>query len=219
MFTVDSYGSHTVCISEAEKYEKSLYKGKPQKQNPQDAWMQVITKAAASSDTAPQSISGFLCRLGELDNVPRNKNKFTNFVKNSLKLHNLVVIESIWQFLEKLKVGDEGSTRREDTTKEELHSPPSPPSPKTSGNISQHSASCQLPSKKRKEYESSHDGNPGGDERAKSTPTMNKTEDCNEESEGDLRKVKKAKKDKKMKKEKKEKRDKEKKKKNKKNSN
>ena len=114
-FTSVNYSNHTSCISEAEKYEKTVYRGKPAKQNPQDAWMQLIMEAAASSGTAPQSISGFLNRLAELDNVPRNKNKFGNFVKNSLKLYNQQHIDSIWDFLEKLKANNQQKCEQEST--------------------------------------------------------------------------------------------------------
>ncbi len=41
--------------------------------------------------------------MSELANVPRNQKKFSNFIKNSLKLHQQSVIDDIWKFLEKLK--------------------------------------------------------------------------------------------------------------------
>lgn len=84
--------------SEAEKYEKSLYKGK-QKLSPQDSWMQSIETAVSKYDDAPISIQPHLQKLLEFNNIPRNKNKFVNFLKNSLKLHSSSVIDELWNFV------------------------------------------------------------------------------------------------------------------------
>ena len=98
------YGQHTSCVSEAEKYEKTLYKAKTNvKMNPQEAWMELIAEAATRKQEAPANISEHLGRLSELDNVPRNCNKFTNFAKNSLRLNNNSIVDGIWKFLERLK--------------------------------------------------------------------------------------------------------------------
>ena len=98
------YGQHTSCVSEAEKYEKTLYKAKTNvKMNPQEAWMELIAEAATRKQEAPANISEHLGRLSELDNVPRNCNKFTNFAKNSLRLNNNSIVDGIWKFLEQLK--------------------------------------------------------------------------------------------------------------------
>ena len=98
------YGQHTSCVSEAEKYEKTLYKAKTNvKLNPQEAWMELIAEAATRKKEAPANISEHLGRLSELDNVPRNCNKFTNFAKNSLRLNNNAIVDGIWKFLEQLK--------------------------------------------------------------------------------------------------------------------
>ena len=86
-FYGNDFAAHTSCISEAEKYEKSLYKGGNKKKlNPQDAWVMVVEHAASHQDQAPAGIKQYLGRLAELGNVPRNKKKFSNFVKNSLKM-------------------------------------------------------------------------------------------------------------------------------------
>ena len=92
------------CVSEAEKYEKSLYKPKKEKINPQDAWMQQIEKATSDESSAPANIRPHLNRLAELSNVPRNKKKFINFAKNSLRLSNDSILEAIWTHLEQFRV-------------------------------------------------------------------------------------------------------------------
>ena len=103
VFHGNEYVEHTSCISEAEKYEKSLYKGKKEKLNPQDAWNQCIETAFASVLQAPVSIRTYLEKLSLQTNVPRNKSKFGNFIKNSLRVHNDKLIDEIWMFLEKHK--------------------------------------------------------------------------------------------------------------------
>jgi cell growth-regulating nucleolar protein len=102
-FTLGEYGAHTSCVSEAEKYEKSLYKAKPNaKANPQETWMDLIHEAARRKHEAPSNIAEHIGRLGDLDNVPRNPKKFANFAKNSLRISNDAVLDSMWKFLQKL---------------------------------------------------------------------------------------------------------------------
>ncbi|CAM9727927.1 unnamed protein product, partial [Phaeothamnion confervicola] len=124
-FEGDDYRQHTTCISEAEKYEKSLYKGKSKvrrlgltsmqsslpphcqanaaKQNPQDAWMELVADAAAAAASASPAIRAPLARMSELGNVPRQEKKFINFVKNSLNLRNDRVVAEIWSHLAALR--------------------------------------------------------------------------------------------------------------------
>lgn len=103
-FYGNDYNQHISCISEAEKYEKSLYKGKKTKLNPQDAWIAIIEDAASTSlSKAPNNIQQYVKRLAELGNVPRNAKKFNNFIKNSLRISNDSIITQIWTFLDSLK--------------------------------------------------------------------------------------------------------------------
>ena len=103
-FYGNDYAAHLVCVSEAEKYEKTLYKAKAvTKLNPQESWIALIEDAASRSSEAPSHVRQYVLRLNELGNVPRNKGKFINFVKNSIKINNTNTIEDIWKFLEVLK--------------------------------------------------------------------------------------------------------------------
>jgi cell growth-regulating nucleolar protein len=103
-FYGNDYAAHLVCVSEAEKYEKTLYKAKAvTKLNPQESWIALIEDAASRSNEAPSHVRQYVLRLNELGNVPRNKGKFVNFVKNSIKINNTNTIEDIWKFLEVLK--------------------------------------------------------------------------------------------------------------------
>lgn len=104
-FYENDYAAHTTCISEAEKYEKSLYKAKPGANKPkaQDIWTALIEDIAAESSQAPPSVRPFLERLSTLSNVPRNKKKFINFSRNSLNIRSDSVLEDMWNFLEKVR--------------------------------------------------------------------------------------------------------------------
>ena len=102
-FAGDDYAEHTSCISEAEKYEKGLYKPKKEKLNPQDAWMECVSEAASRAHEAPLSIRSFLGRISQQANVPRQKNKFFNFCKNSLRISVDKIVNEIWDFLEKCR--------------------------------------------------------------------------------------------------------------------
>jgi len=99
-FYGDDYRQHTSCVTEAERYEKSIYKGpkKGSKVTPQQLWVEVVNNAV---DDAPADIRGELEALTELsvDNVPRKEKQFRNFVANSLKLRDATRVGRIWQHL------------------------------------------------------------------------------------------------------------------------
>lgn len=102
-FYGNDFEGHTTCISEAEKYEGSLFKPKASKQSPQDAWMSIVEEAAKTATKAPASIQSHLSRLCDFGNVPRNQKKFGNFLKNSLRLYSEQVIDTIWKYLEDMR--------------------------------------------------------------------------------------------------------------------
>jgi len=111
-FYGNDYINHTVCVTEAEKYEKTLYKPKNNiKKNPQEIWNNLIDTATNSDNikNAPNQIKQYLSRIKELTNVPRNKKKFINFSKNSLKLYNDLLLENIWSYLDGFRCPTDGS--------------------------------------------------------------------------------------------------------------
>jgi len=130
-FPGDDYRTHTSCISEAERYEKTIYRGnrkldesgtghrdqqqKAKKLSPQDAWNQTIEVAA---ETAPPSLKSYMDQLTMLENVPRKQKQFCNFTVNSLRLrgpHGEKVKGEIWVLL--TKVREEEKKRREENDK------------------------------------------------------------------------------------------------------
>jgi len=111
-FYGNDYINHIICITEAEKYEKTLYKPKINiKLNPQEVWNNLIEIATNNDNikNAPNQIKQYLNRLKELTNVPRNKKKFINFSKNSLKLYNDLILENIWTYLDGFRSSNDDS--------------------------------------------------------------------------------------------------------------
>ncbi|KAF1785076.1 Zinc finger, C2H2, LYAR-type [Phytophthora cactorum] len=103
VFEGNDYAAHTSCISEAEKYEKSLFQGDKnksksgKKQTPQERWMDAVQSATCPEDHKVQDV---LTRIAGYDNVPRKKNKFVNFVTNSLALRDTALVEKAWTIYE-----------------------------------------------------------------------------------------------------------------------
>ncbi|DBA01138.1 TPA: hypothetical protein N0F65_001766 [Lagenidium giganteum] len=103
VFEGNDYAAHTTCMSEAQKYEKSLYKEKnhgngAKKASPQERWMEVVQTAKAPGDAKLQNV---LDRVAGYDNVPRKKNKFVNFMKNSIGMADANTVEKVWAVFDK----------------------------------------------------------------------------------------------------------------------
>ncbi|CEG40774.1 Cell growth-regulating nucleolar protein [Plasmopara halstedii] len=118
VFEGNDYAAHTSCISEAEKYEKTLYQGDKNKKSsgkkktPQERWMDVVQSATCPEDRKVQDV---LTRIAGYDNVPRKKNKFVNFVSNSLAMRDTTLVEKAWiiyetAFKKAAVVADDGTT-------------------------------------------------------------------------------------------------------------
>lgn len=110
---LDDFRSHTSCVSEAERYEKTVYKGnkKSAKINPQEAWMDLIAEA---SESAPPALQSYMRRLSELDNVPRKEKPFRNWAANSLNLRGqqTLIAGNLWTFLSELREKDQLERKR-----------------------------------------------------------------------------------------------------------
>ncbi len=102
-FPGDEYASHNQCMTESEKYEKGFGRGggkckngsekSKKKLSAAEAWACLVEDAAIG---APVGLKGTLERLKSSRNaVPRQKNKFINFVKNSLNVRSDVTIQVV----------------------------------------------------------------------------------------------------------------------------
>ncbi|TDH67881.1 hypothetical protein CCR75_003455 [Bremia lactucae] len=98
VFEGNDYAAHTSCISEAEKYEKTLCPSqKDKKQTPYERWMGVVQSAKCVEDPTVQDV---LTHIAGYANVPRKKHKFINFVTNSLALRDTKLVEKAWSIYE-----------------------------------------------------------------------------------------------------------------------
>eukprot|EP01039_Chlorochromonas_danica_P001584 gene1582-1730_t len=121
-FYGDDYAAHVTCISEAEKYEKSLFKPKAAgKPKAQDIWNELIEGVVAMKSKAPPQVHPYLERISNLTNVPRNQKKFLNFARNSLNIRSDSLLEMIWKFLDGCRVEREKEVEKESASA----SPPS----------------------------------------------------------------------------------------------
>lgn len=121
-FYGDDYRSHTTCITEAERYEKSVYrpngKGGTKKRNPQEEWMDLI--ARASTMAPPGMVQQQLQSLASMGNVPRKEKQFRNFATNSLNLRGKQAtdsLEQVWKFLNEMR-NKENEVRKQQLAKE-----------------------------------------------------------------------------------------------------
>ena len=134
-FPGDTYRSHTSCVTEAERYEKTVYRGvrkadadggnvKGKKLNPQELWNAVIQEAAERKGEAEQIVRQYLEPLSNCENVPRKEKQFRNFTANSLKIRNNdALVGKIWEFLEKIrgeKRGEADTFAEEEAKKKEM---------------------------------------------------------------------------------------------------
>lgn len=121
----------TSCISEAERYEKTIYRGnrkldasgtghrnqqqKLTKTTPQDEWNRVICMAA---ETSPPSLKLYTEQLTMLENVPRKEKQFRNFTVNSLRLRGPSgekIKSDLWGLLVKMR--EENKQRKAECVK------------------------------------------------------------------------------------------------------
>eukprot|EP00911_Craspedida_sp_UC1_P002522 UC1_evm1s1873 len=104
-FEGDAYKSHTSCISEAQKYQGSLFQGVRNSVSKgaakQERWVENLLKLGAESKNP--RLSGYMSQLAGYTNIPRKEKKFINFAKNSLNVHDTSVLAEIWAVFEKAK--------------------------------------------------------------------------------------------------------------------
>ncbi|XP_034478925.1 uncharacterized protein C16C10.8 [Drosophila innubila] len=103
-FYEEEYVAHTKCISEAQKYSNQNFVPKePKNKNAQkqESWMDIIRAILDSTEyqLTPQLRNAFQ-RLQSVDNVPRKKAKFENFVGNCMRMPRHQATE-VWDILEK----------------------------------------------------------------------------------------------------------------------
>ncbi|XP_068146257.1 uncharacterized protein C16C10.8 [Drosophila tropicalis] len=105
-FYGEDYVAHTKCISEAQKYanQNSNFVAKePRNKNAQkqEGWMDIIRAILDSTDyQLTPALRNAFQRLQSVDNVPRKKAKFENFVGNCIHMPRPQASQ-VWDILEK----------------------------------------------------------------------------------------------------------------------
>ncbi|XP_036331449.1 cell growth-regulating nucleolar protein [Rhagoletis pomonella] len=118
-FHAEEYVAHTKCITEAQKYSGKDYVHKEPKNSgakKQESWMDIIRAILDSDDykLSEHARSAFQ-RLQSVDNVPRKKAKFQNFVKNCMKMP-MRLAEEVWSVLEKEQEKMKSTKQQENVT-------------------------------------------------------------------------------------------------------
>ncbi|XP_017054409.1 cell growth-regulating nucleolar protein [Drosophila ficusphila] len=105
-FYGEEYVAHIKCISEAQKYasqSQGFAAKEPRNKNAQkqESWMDIIRSILDSSEynLTPAVRSAFQ-KLQSVDNVPRKKAKFENFVGNCMRMPRQQATQ-VWDILEK----------------------------------------------------------------------------------------------------------------------
>ncbi|KAH8401666.1 hypothetical protein KR009_007214 [Drosophila setifemur] len=105
-FFGEDYVAHTKCISEAQKYAsqtQGFTSKEPRNKNAQkqDSWMDSIRAILDGSEyQLTPALRAAFQKLQSVDNVPRKKAKFENFVGNCMRLPRHQATE-VWDILEK----------------------------------------------------------------------------------------------------------------------
>ncbi|KAK9508993.1 hypothetical protein O3M35_006416 [Rhynocoris fuscipes] len=102
-FRGNEYESHTSCITEAEKYGggKAVVKQASVKQ---DKWLGTAQEILSEISKNPK-YHKFCGLLKQASNLPRNRNKFHNFVRSAHpRIYNSEIINEIFDHLEKGKI-------------------------------------------------------------------------------------------------------------------
>ncbi|XP_018590862.2 cell growth-regulating nucleolar protein [Scleropages formosus] len=96
-FWGDAYKTHTKCISEDQKYGGKEFEPRSNKGDlKQQQWIQRIHEAMNKPGIGAK-LKDVLKQVSSYDNVPRKKAKFQNWMKNSLKIHNLALHDQVWE--------------------------------------------------------------------------------------------------------------------------
>ncbi|XP_054724707.1 cell growth-regulating nucleolar protein-like [Uloborus diversus] len=107
-FWGDDYKQHIKCITEDEKYGGKDFKAKPSSNKgeiKQEKWIEHIQDTIKSKNLSGP-LANLLEHIIQFNNIPRKRCKFENFLKNSAKVRNQGLINSVWEiFAESTKNG------------------------------------------------------------------------------------------------------------------
>ena len=102
-FWGEDYKQHNKCISEDAKYAAKGWEPKASAnkgERKQEAWIESINNAVGNTTNISPAVRDLLATLSQHSNIPRKKKKFLNFVSNSIRVRNSVLVEEAWQIFE-----------------------------------------------------------------------------------------------------------------------
>ncbi|KAM4807634.1 cell growth-regulating nucleolar protein [Rhinophrynus dorsalis] len=112
-FWGEDYKNHLKCISEDQKYGGKGFEAKANKGDvKQQQWLQRIQEVMKKPSIS-SNIRNILNQISSYDNIPRKKAKFQNWMKNSLKIHNQMLQDQVWEiFAEATSTGASNSEKQ-----------------------------------------------------------------------------------------------------------
>ncbi|CAL4069086.1 unnamed protein product, partial [Meganyctiphanes norvegica] len=97
-FWGNEFETHIKCITEDQKYGGTNYVQKEFKgEKKQEAWINHIQNAVANAKNMNPHVKDLLNKIIGFDNIPRKKPKFENFLKNSVRVKNPIIISQAWE--------------------------------------------------------------------------------------------------------------------------
>ena len=116
IFKGNDYNKHTSCISEAEKYQGHLYQGsKNSKETVAQIWLRSCAEAAeraATDGSLSPELQRLLPVICSLENIPRKKKKFDNFMKNQGDRLSQQSSEGAWNYISAIFVANKEAVEK-----------------------------------------------------------------------------------------------------------
>ncbi|XP_070255551.1 cell growth-regulating nucleolar protein [Myotis yumanensis] len=123
-FWGEDYKNHVKCISEDQKYGGKGYEGKAHKGDiKQQAWVQKVNELIKRPNVSPK-VRELLEQISGFDNIPRKKAKFQNWMKNSLKVHNELILEQVWNIFSEASSNEPANKGQEQKPLNQVAKPP-----------------------------------------------------------------------------------------------
>lgn len=118
-FWGNEFDSHIKCITEDQKYGGTNYVQKEFKgEKKQEAWINHIQTAVANAKNMNPQVKSLLNQIIGFDNIPRKKAKFENFLKNSVRVKNPIIINQAWEVFDAAKKGGNENHQQENKNNE-----------------------------------------------------------------------------------------------------
>ncbi|VDP13239.1 unnamed protein product [Soboliphyme baturini] len=117
-FNGQEYQAHTKCVSEAQKYDMKGDESIASKGDlKQQLWTEQVQRAIASTESSNSRLIDALQQLRDFPNIPRKKAKFKNFLLNSSRIRNPLLIDQLWDAISSADVASKSNGNSNDANK------------------------------------------------------------------------------------------------------